>query len=367
VGEFERILVIVTQQIGDVLLCTPLIHAARTRWPAARIEVLGFAGTLEVLRGNPDVDATVEVRRGGGWKAAWATLSRLWRRYDLALITRGSDRAHLYGWLAARRRSGVVPLSDPGRWWKRRLLAHVVDELPDTHIVLERLRLLQPWLAEGENAAVHVTAPPSEALPDELSAVLGSRPVVVHVPSMWRYKQWPIAHFRTLVAGLLADGQQIVLTGGPGESDRALVSQVAELGGAPQLLDACGRLSFNQLAGLLRGAALYIGPDASVTHLAAACGTPTIALFGPTPPTAWGPWPQGHVAAQPYRRRAQRQSLPAIVLLQGPGACVPCGRAGCEDHRDSRSDCLQGLEPSRVLDEARALLRATAARVAERA
>ena len=49
----ERILVIVPAQLGDVLITTPLIRAARVRWPGARIDVLGFAGTLELLRGNP--------------------------------------------------------------------------------------------------------------------------------------------------------------------------------------------------------------------------------------------------------------------------------------------------------------------------
>ena len=52
---FARIIVICTRQIGDVLLTTPLIAAAKERWPEARIDVLGFGGTLGMLRGNPDV------------------------------------------------------------------------------------------------------------------------------------------------------------------------------------------------------------------------------------------------------------------------------------------------------------------------
>ena len=64
---FARILVICTRQIGDVLLTTPLIDAAKQRWPAARIDVLGFAGTLGMLRGNPQIGELIEVPAGSGW------------------------------------------------------------------------------------------------------------------------------------------------------------------------------------------------------------------------------------------------------------------------------------------------------------
>lgn len=354
--EFARIIVIATQQLGDVLLTTPLIRAVRERWPAGRIDVLGFTGTLGMLSGNPDIDGTIEVRRGGGWKRILETIKMLWRRYDLALVTRGGDRAHLYAWLAAPTRSGIVPLDSSSRWWKRLALDHVVDESADAHQVLEKLRLLQPWVEPGERPR-YVVPPGQRALPADVLGSLSTAPVVVHVPSRWRYKQWPVQHFVALVGGLLSDGRQVVLTGGPDAADRALVSQVAACGTTPQLLDLCGRLDFGQLTTLLKQAALYIGPDASITHLAAACGTPMIALFGPTPPTAWGSWPQG-ASGPPYKRRGARQVRPPIVLLQGPGDCVPCARAGCENHKNSRSDCLQALSPQQVLAEARTLLAA---------
>ena len=66
---FDRIIVICTRQLGDVLLTTPLIHAARERWPEAAIDVLGFGGTLGMLRGNPDISELIEVPAGSGW---WA-------------------------------------------------------------------------------------------------------------------------------------------------------------------------------------------------------------------------------------------------------------------------------------------------------
>jgi len=76
---FERILVVCTRQLGDVLLTTPLIRAARERWPAAVIDVLGFGGTLGMLRGNPDIGELIEVPAGSGWVASRRLFGRLWR------------------------------------------------------------------------------------------------------------------------------------------------------------------------------------------------------------------------------------------------------------------------------------------------
>jgi heptosyltransferase-3 len=90
-------------------------------------------------------------------------------------------------------------------------------------------------------------------------------------------------------------------------------------------------------------------------------GVPLVALFGPTQPLEFGPWPREHGPTQPWQARAQRQQVGNIVLLQGPDlpgrTCVPCGRMGCEDRHDSPSHCLAALAPQRVLAELRQLLR----------
>jgi heptosyltransferase-3 len=123
------------------------------------------------------------------------------------------------------------------------------------------------------------------------------------------------------------------------------------------VLDTSGRLDFNQLAGLLQRAALYVGPDTSVSHLAAASGVPTLAIFGPTNPQRWAPWPAVD-SGQPVRfvRRGFTQTTGNVTLLQSDLPCVPCSRAGCEDHVQSRSDCLLAITPERVLEEALRLL-----------
>ena len=373
---FERILVICTRQIGDVLLTTPLIDAAKRRWPEARVDVLGFAGTLGMLRGNPQIGELIEVPAGSGWLQSLSLIRRLWCRYDLALISQYSDRAHLYGAVAARRRSGLVTTPRSQSWWKRALLDHAVPvDVDPTHAVLEKLRLIAPWAEPPE--AVRVQSPPGHALPLDVTRRLRDRYVVVQVPTLVRYKQWPIAHCIVLAEGLIADGRQVILSGGPSAADRERTAEVVQGVGAAgaddRLLDLAGALDLNQIVTLLRGAALYIGPDTSITHLAAACETPLLALYGPIDPRLFGPWPQGHGPVQPYVERAVRQqprarsaaftSPATITLLQGDPACVPCNGMGCEGHVASRSDCLETMSPQRVLGEARTLLGGPAAAV----
>ncbi len=357
--QFRRILVITPAQLGDVLLCTPLIRAARARWPDARIDVLGFAGTLELLVGNPDVGELIEISRTSGRGAQLRQAWKIRRRYDLALVTRTSDRSHLYGVVSARTRSALLPDHGPGSFWKRRMAQYGTTPAQPTHQVLLKLQLLEPWI--DPPATLSLSPPAAAPLPPAIEARLAHPFVIVHVPSMWRYKQWPPEHFRRVVEGLLADGVQVVLTGSGSSNDQSQIEQVRGTAAPAGLLDVSGQLTMSQLGTLLERADAYVGPDTSVTHLAAAVGVPIVTLFGPTNPQDFGPWPRNHPATQPWQRRADRQQIDNIVVLQGPDlpgrACVPCNQMGCRHQHDSTSHCLTALEPKRVLSEVRSLLR----------
>jgi heptosyltransferase-3 len=351
---FDSILVIITRSIGDVLLTTPLIHEARALWPDAHIDVLGFKGTLDILRGNPDVRELIEVRHNSGLRQSWPLIRRLWRRYHLALIAEHSDRAFLYGWMAAPVRAGLVP-DTRAAWWKRMLSRHI-GNWPDrpSHTVLVKLHLLSPWGRPSDK--ISVRPPPKKELPADIAARLRPGYVVMHAPTLVRYKQWPLQHYAQVASVLARLGRQILLTGSDSAADRSAVAEVKSLADSDLVLDMAGHLDLQQMVTLLSGAAAYIGPDTSITHLSAACGTPTVALYGPVDPRRWGPWPAVWPPVQPYEAHADRQVRHNVVLLQGAQTCVPCSRAGCDNSMNSRSDCLDTLAPERVLHEVRALL-----------
>lgn len=348
----RRVLVVVTRRIGDVLLTTPLIHSVKQHWPQAAIDVLVFAGTEGVLAGNPDVAEVIAVSPRPGLRASLRLLARLWRRYDLALSALTSDKATLYAWAGGRYRVGLQE-TDGKSAWKRSMLLHrwVPFDNHDTHTVRMNLRLAE---ACGIPMVGRVVPPAADAAGLEAKLSAGAPYAVLHPAPMYAYKAWRAQAWSQLATALRARGQRIVVTAGPAASERDYVQ--ALLAGFPaDTVDLSGRLNFRELTALLQGAALYVGPDTVVTHLAAAVGTPTVALFGPSNPLKWGPWPKDHsVDREPYARVGSR-TMGNVALVQGVTHCVPCLLEGCERRLESLSECLQDLPVARVLSAAEAL------------
>ena len=99
----KKVLFIATRQIGDVLVTTPLISKARELWPDAEFHFLGYRGKLEMLKGNPNISKLIETSDRPRVMEYLSLIGRLFQRYDLAVVTQPSDRAYLYGLVAARR------------------------------------------------------------------------------------------------------------------------------------------------------------------------------------------------------------------------------------------------------------------------
>ena len=361
----KKVLFIATRQIGDVLVTTPLISKARELWPDAEFHFLGYKGKLEMLKGNPDITQIIETSDRPGFGEYLSLLNRLFQRYDLAFVTQPSDRAYLYGLVAAFRRVGILGGHPQGKQsknkqqnsWKKWICMHTIDvDYFAQHVITEKLRLLEVFFrnpAELFAKPIDVTPPIGEALTPIIASELTQPYVVIHPGPLTAYKRWPLANWQHLITYLVKRGFQVVLSASPAKQDLQLnhdILSLLETGTREQVIDTAGKLSIPQAGSLLRAASLYIGVDTSITHLAAACNTPIITLFGPTPPTNFGPWPNGFIGEQPYQLRARSQTVGNVTILQGPGECVPCRKAGCLDRADSNSECLDFLEPAQVIE-----------------
>lgn len=111
--------------------------------------------------------------------------------------------------------------------------------------------------------------------------------VVIHPGAAAAARRWPADRWAALATRLTARGQQVVVTGSGDE--RLLCAELAESAGLPSQANLAGRLSVDELADLVARAGLLICGDTGVAHLATAFGTPSVVLFGPTPPSLWGP------------------------------------------------------------------------------
>jgi heptosyltransferase-3 len=344
----RSILVIVTRRIGDVVLATPLIRSLKRAWPEASVDVLVFEGTQGVIVANADVRRILTIAPRPGLLRHLAFVLGFARRYDMALSLVPGDRPTFYAYAAGRWRAGLL-LPTKKESWKRRFLHRwIAFDERDTHTVAMHLALAEA-IGIAQQREIDVSWTDREAR--DVDALLGAGHApfaVLHPYPKFNYKMWRTEGWIEIASWLDGRGYRIVISGGP---DAAEVRYAGELARAmPQgTLNLAGKLTLGGTGALLARAALYVGPDTAVTHMAAALGAPTVALYGPTDPVKWGPWPRGYTGSGSPWRRLGSQRSGNVFLLQGAGACVPCHLEGCDRHVASFSDCLQGLSAAKVI------------------
>jgi heptosyltransferase-3 len=351
-----HVLVVCTRRIGDVLLATPVVRSLKAAYPKASIDMLVFEGTQDVVSANPDIARVWTVAERPTMAAHARLLRSLWRQYDLALSVLAGDRPTIYAWAAGRYRVGTL-LPDKQSWWKRRLLDRWVPfDNQNTHTIAMNLQLVDvlgiqplatPVVSWKEEDAEHVRKC--------ISSV--TRPyAVVHVSPKFPYKMWTVKGWEVLGTWLSEHGFTVIIAGGNTPSELAYCEAVTSR--LPDgSLNVAGRLGLPAMGYLLSRAAIYIGTDTAVSHMAAAMGIPTVVLFGPSNPVKWGPWPKDFPLGtmSPWKTKGtQRQGN--VLLLQGAGDCVPCYAEGCDRHVNSLSECLQHLPSTLVIEAVRTML-----------
>jgi len=335
-----RILIVALRRLGDVLLSTPLIRSMREAWPDAQIDALVFADTAAILDGNPDLNRVIAMPQPAGALQSLALAARLWRRYDLAVSTQAGDRPTFFTIIAGRQCAGPVQSRLSGRIF-RLFLDRWLQFDGARHRVQENLQLAELL---GIVPVAQMVAPAAR-LPASITPAQDY--AVIHAAPFFRYKQWHREGWRDTARHLSERGLALVATGGPGAAERAYLDEIWGDAEIP-IRRLEGQLGWPELASLLAGARVYVGPDTSVTHLAAATGCPTIALYGPTDPRIWGPWPRDGLPS-PWARAGIIQQHGNVWLLQNPLPCMPCQLEGCLRRLDSHSECLDELAASRVI------------------
>jgi heptosyltransferase III len=335
--ERPRVLVVAMRRLGDVLLTTPLIRSIKRAFPQATIEAMVFAGTEGILAGNPDLAGVLTIPQRPHPGETLALLRRVAKRYDLALSTQTGDRPTFFAAIAGRQSAGPVEASGLAAAVKRFALSRSYTRESGKHRVLEILQLADLL---GIPAQTEIVCPGGAARP----ALAPPGPyAVVHAAPMFTYKRWTRDGWRKLAAALRERGLVTVVTGAP--SDRPYLDDVWRDSDVVRL---DGKLGWPELSALIGAARAYVGPDTAITHLAAASGVPSVALYGPTDPRLWGPWPRGGLD-RPWVAAGTIQQRGNVWLVQNPLPCLPCQLEGCERRLDSFSQCLDELPVSQVV------------------
>ncbi|MGH8802746.1 MAG: putative lipopolysaccharide heptosyltransferase III [Casimicrobiaceae bacterium] len=345
--ELRRALVTKLRHHGDVLLATPVFSALKRAAPQIEIDALVYRETAPLLTGHPAIAQIHVIDREWKRRGAWVQLDAEWqllqslraRRYDLLVhLTehpRGLALATLLRprWAVTRERAA----SEGGlrrRIWRARFTHfYRLPKATPRHIVEANLDALRRIGVQPEAADRKLVLVPGADAQARVAALLAEHRlapgsfVLAHPGSRWMFKCWSAPKTAALLERIAADSHSLVVTGAPDPRERALVASiVAAL--SPQartrVVDLSGALTLPELAALTARARAFVGVDSAPMHIAAAMGTPTLALFGPSGEHEWGPW-----------------MVPHRVVVSTNHPCRPCGIDGCGGGKIS--ECLTAL------------------------
>ncbi len=346
-GPPRRALAIKFGHIGDVLVTTPVYSALKEAWPGLHLTVLVEEGTEDMVRHNPLVDRVLVLKRRHRDRTAavrhqWRLIRSLRRgRFDLCLELSNGDRGALLSRLSGSRlRVGFRPKDPHPRTRLFQLTVPVTGVR--NHVVDTFLRQIRALgLAPGDTGLKLYPGPQARQRAEEIMAEYGLTPrgfALVHPTSRWMFKCWTPEGNRVLAGELARRGLAVVLTAAPVEKELRFMERVLAGLDIP-VVNLAGKLDLLTLAALIRRARVFFGVDSAPMHMAAALGTPTLVVFGPSGERMWGPW------------RVQCE------VVTGDCPTRPCGRDGCQGSKVSR--CLVELEPGVVVQALDRLLRRT--------
>lgn len=358
----RRILVVKLADIGDVLTATPALRALRRTYPGTRIDILVTPNSAPALHGSALVDRLIQfdkfqfdraldALRPAALLASARLAWRLFRaRYDCVIVLHHLTRrfgqlkyAALVLSTGARVRAGL----DNGRGWfyNRRALdrgfgvQHEVEYWLDVATLVgahtDDVSLDAPWEPAAEEWA--------DGLISKWRSEAGVQHYVVIHPGSGGYslaRRWPVERF-AWVALAFRDQNALGIVVVGSDSDGA--GELADRISGP-VLNLSERTTLPQLAAILRRAGLFVGADSGVMHMAAAAGSPVVAIFGPSNASAWGPWTAGR--------------SPSIVV-RADTDCQPCSYVGFQvGQREgcATRECMSAVTPEMVLDAAHMLL-----------
>ena len=335
-----KVLILKPSSLGDVVQAIPVARLLKRHAPKTEIHWWLNRELVPLLAHDPDISRVIPFDR-----RRWATLPgaadalsviQAVRRekYDLVIDLQCLARSALMGWVA---RGGLYLGLEDGREGSTALYDQVVPAPRNgKHAVdryLEVLRALQipvdtafDWLPVNAEAATVVEA----VWPQD-----GRQWILFQPGARWSNKRWPSESFGELARRIIASCPNAKIAVLGSEADRAFGLRISQMAG-PSCLDLTGRLNLPGMVEWIRRARVMVTNDTGPMHVAAAVGTPIVAIFGPTDPARTGPYGQ----------------LDSVLRTELP--CAPCLKATCTN-LDNLA-CLKRVEIQQVFDQVLARL-----------
>ncbi len=329
-----RVLVIHQGALGDLILSLPALRVIRETYPRSFICAMGHTERLGLLEGRYYADQVISVEREGVARlydenAAFPDgPADFFSTFDSIFLFARQAHAVFAGNLRKVSRGQVVSVET----FHERGESHVTDyQLSSLGLFTgeSEARLPKLFLSGRDREA-------ADRLWEEAGFLEKKGPIVViHAGSGSPKKNWPAEHFSALSRGLVSAYEcSLIFIEGPAD---AVISK-EYLRHAETIRPVVVRdRSLTQVAAILKRSDIFVGNDSGITHMAAAVGTSTVAIFGPTDPQVWGP--RG----------------PDVRIVRSPQVCAPCSKevfATCGSEQ-----CMESISPSEVVHAASDLLK----------
>ncbi len=332
-GRVRSLLVIHQGALGDFILALPLLKVLRETCSNAKLVLMGFPRILELVNQRFYADQVLSIDQKG--MASFfvqggnldGPLSQFFNSFDL-LVVFGKDRDGTFMGNLKRVSAGVMlPITSFPPWTDRvHLTDHLLRELRSYGFSptesIPKLFLTEGDRAWGRDFCMR------KGLTDEER----SQAIVLHPGSGSRRKVWPLERFVELAHYFVNrfDSRILVVLGPAEESGVPKLFGGSESGLDPRRLFFIKDLSLVQVGSVIQGCRLFIGNDSGLTHMAAALGLPTIAIFGPTDHRIWSP----------------RGEKAVVVRKEMP--CSPCSQE--RFLRCERAECLEEVRVKDVVE-----------------
>lgn len=335
----RNILLIQFGDIGDVVYSFPCVLALKETFPTARVVMAVQKKAEGLVSDCPGADDVIVVDKQE--RSLFQVLvhhKKFWCRvrgfkFDLAIDLRTGSRGAILALLSGSKQR-VGRYNPDGNWWRSKLFSHIVHPKGgmDQYIAEYYLDTLIEYGIVTSDIDPRIT--PSHEKQTTIKGILQENGVPPDIPmfaiqpfSLWQYKEWAIDNYIALINDITKKFKvSVFITGSKDEQERAQI--ITDACGA-EVFNLAGKTSLNLLPALLRSASIFLGVDSAGVHIAAAVGTPTISLYGPSSADTWAPKGKGH------------------VVITKDMTCVPCKETGCQGSLKSR--CMEELSVEDVV------------------
>ncbi len=355
----EKILVIKLRNIGDVLLTTPLLRVLKKKFPKAAIDFYINEESFPLVKQNPYIEEVIlydRKRKKGSFFSRYGYEISLLRKirkkkYDLVVNLTEGDR----GSLAVKAAKASICVGKEGMkkgfWNREKLYTHIVKNCPTPkHTVEKDLDILRKIGIHPPYEERELSLSICKEAMKKVETYLKENEIgpffLIHPTARWRFKCYPEKKWGNISCALLEKGFSLLFSAGPSSWEKEMIHNIVTTLPQNNVFDLSGKITLEELAIFIAKSEMLLCVDSAPFHMASALKHKVIALFGPSSDTMWGAW------RNPYAR----------VLFQDL-SCRPCLMDGCGGSK--KSDCLETLSESRVLQEIEALLKTSSSLLQE--